>query len=99
MLRSVSWNRSSIRIAPLVPRIVRIKNSSNPLVCAWVTIKKPTPTTMPVRLIAIDRFRATRNLTAILRFGLIRMRVWPSFLFSLRGFGHDPPIEADQNCW
>src|SRR6187551_178537 len=56
-----------MRMAPLVPRIVRTKNSSKPLVCAWVTMKNPTPKMMPVRLISIERRLAVRKRRAMRR--------------------------------
>src|SRR5436190_1944851 len=55
-------------MAPLVPRIVRMKNCSKPLVWACVTTKKPTPKMMPARLISIERLRAVRNRRAMRRF-------------------------------
>src|SRR6478735_5246547 len=54
-----------MRIAPFVPRMVFTKNSSKPLVCAWVTMKKPTPKMMPVRLINIERRLAVRKRRAM----------------------------------
>lgn len=61
MLRIVSWIRSSMRIAPSVPRIVRMKNCSNPLVVACVTTNSPTPRMVQDRLISIARFFAVRK--------------------------------------
>jgi hypothetical protein len=67
MAKMVSWILSSMRMAPLVPRMVRMKNCSKPLVCAWVTMKKPTPKMMPARLISMERLRAVRKRRAMRR--------------------------------
>src|SRR5437868_12682902 len=69
MVRMVSCMRSSTRIATLVPRIVRMKKSSNPLVVAWVTMNRPMPSTMQDRLISIDRLLAVRKRNAMRRLG------------------------------
>jgi hypothetical protein len=51
----------------LVPSIVFTKNPSNPLVWAWVTIKKATPKVIPARDMSIDFLFAKRKRMAILR--------------------------------
>src|SRR5437868_616795 len=58
-----------MRIAPFVPRMVLMKNCSNPLVVACVTMKSPTPRTMHERLMIIDRFFAVRKRNAMAKFG------------------------------
>src|SRR3984957_20334065 len=60
-------------MAPLVPRIVLMKNSWNPLVAACVTMKSPTPSTMQDRLISMARFFAVRNRSAMRKFWDIRV--------------------------
>ncbi len=69
MERMVSWIRSSMRMAPLVPRMVLMKNCSKPLVVAWVTTNRPTPSTMQDRLMSIARFLAVRKREAMRRLG------------------------------
>ena len=56
-------------MAPLVPRMVLMKNCSKPLVVAWVTTNKPTPSTMQDRLMSIARFLAVRKRDAMRRLG------------------------------
>ena len=74
MLRSVSCILSSIRIAPSVPRMVLMKKSSKPLVVAWVTMNRPTPSTVQERLITMARFFAVRKRKAMRRFGDMKKR-------------------------
>ena len=68
----VDWMRSSMRMAPSVPRTVWMKNPSNPPVSASATTKKPTPNPMPARLMIIERLRASRKRSAMRRLGDIR---------------------------
>src|SRR6478609_2346015 len=88
MKKMVAWNLSSMRIAPFVPRMVRTKNSSKPLVCACVTMKKPTPNTMPARLMSIERRLAVRKRRAMRRL-VDTARPVPGRLI-LRDHGADP---------
>src|SRR5258708_22917743 len=60
-------------MAPSVPRIVLIKNSSKPLVVACVRMKRPTPSTVHERLISMARFFAVRKRTAMWRLGDIKV--------------------------
>src|ERR1035437_467763 len=69
MLRSVSCIWSWMRRAPSVPRMVLMKKSSKPLVVAWVTMNRPTPSTVQDRLISMARFFAVRNRKAMRRLG------------------------------
>jgi len=75
---------SSIMMAPLVPRIVLMKNSWKPLVAACVTMNSPTPRMMHDRLISIARFFAVRKRSAMRKFWDIRA---PYFFFEIASDG------------
>ena len=63
--------RSRTRIAPFVPKMVRMKKLSKPLVCAWVRMKNATPKVIPARDMSIDLRLERRNRSAMVKFVLM----------------------------